>query len=325
MLVKKRFYCVCIIGFFALLGLTNLTLAAEKPTIAVFDFTVSETVTGEIRVETSGDTGRVSRVTVKKEYTTSLLTDKLVTALTNSKKVSVVERKKLDSLRQETQLTQAGLTDPKKSVEFGKLLGADYFLLGSLSMLDGKVAFEMLPYNLGQQKITELLVGADIRIVDTETGKIIAAKSEKVKQTKRETNPTTGGNNISVEFQHEVYDELVRRLVARVMDTLFPIKVAYFSNGLAYLNRGGLEEGTQYEIVSLGETIRDPDSGEIIGQAETKLAIVKVTRGTEKMSTAEVLQWFTTEKNIPEGSLCRLVLPGEAEDSKKEQTSQSIQ
>lgn len=320
MTVIKLFWFY-IIAFIVMLGSVNRAVGAEKPTIAVFDFSVSETVTGEITVQTSPGGGRVS---VKREYKTSLLTDKLVTALTTSKKVLVVERKKLASLRQETQLTQAGLTDPNKSVKFGKLLGSDYFLLGSLSMLDGKVSFETLPYNMGQQRITELLVGADIRIVDTETGKIIAAKSEKVKKIKRETNPASGGSNISVEFQHEVYDELVRRLVARVIDTLFPIKVAYFSNNVVYMNRGGIKEGTRYEVVKVGEMIRDPDSGEILGQAETKLAIVKVTRGLEKLSQAEILQWLTTEKDIPSGSLCRVLLQDEADASKQGQPAKSL-
>ena len=64
-----------------------------------------------------------------------------------------------------------------------------------------------------------------------------------------------------------------------------------------------------------------PDTGEVLGQAETKLAIIKATRGTEKLSQAEVVQWFNGEKNIPDGSLCRLVLPGEAETSKKKKSS----
>jgi len=176
-----------------ILGLVNGALgAAGKPTVAVFDFGLSPTVTGEIIIETGG-ASRV--VTISAELQTSLLTDKFVTALTKSEKVSVVERKKLASLRDETSLSQAGLTDPNKSVEFGKLLGADYFLYGSLSMLDGKMGYEVL------------------------------------------------------------------------------------------------------------------HSGEIIGQTETRLAIVKVTQGLGKLSKAELVNWVTEDKTIPEGSLCRLFLP----------------
>jgi len=316
-MAKEKPLYLYLIVLFGLISSTTYGERTGKPTLAVFDFTVSQTVTGEISVQTSGGASRIINVGV--EYQTSLLNDKFVTALAKTQKVSVVERKKLASLREETQLTQAGLTDPNKSVEFGKLLGADYFLFGTLSMLDGKMSYATLPYNLGVQRLIDFLVGADIRIVETKTGKIIAAKSQKVKKTKKEANPLDSDNTIPVEFQHEAYDDLVQRLVATTIDTLFPIKVANYSDNVAYLNRPNLEPGKRYEVVRLGEVIRDPDTGEVLGQVETKVAIVKVLRGMEKFSTAEVVEWFTPEKTIPQGSLCRTLLPSDLEPPKKEQ------
>ncbi|OHB73401.1 MAG: hypothetical protein A2Z25_01320 [Planctomycetes bacterium RBG_16_55_9] len=316
-MIVRRLFWFCLIVCTIVLGHSRHSAGGtgtSKPTIVVFDFNVGETVSGKVVIRT-GAVG--SQVASLGDYQTSLLTEKLVTALVASKKVSVVERKKLDTMMEEMNLTKADLTDPQKSVNFGKLLAGDYLMHGSLSMLDGTIAYETLPYNMGKQRVTELLVGADIRIVDTETGKIVCAKSEKVKSIKRETNPPSGGNDISIEFQHELYDELVQRLVARVIDTLFPIKVAYFSNNIVYMNRGGLKEGTKYEVVILGEEIRDPDSGEVLGQAESKLAIVQVTRALEKLSQAEIIESFTTEKTIPSGSLCRVFLPEETGDSEK--------
>lgn len=316
MLSIKKMLPVCIAVFIMMLLVGNNTAAAAgKPTIAVFDFTVGETVTGQISIQTGTSSGRLS---LQGEYKTSLLTDKLVTALVKSKKVTVVERKKLASLEQEIQFTKSELADPNKAVKYGKLSGANYFLLGKLSMLEGNITYKKLPYNLGQQKTTELLAGADIRIVDTETGSIICAKSEKVKNVKKETNPTGTTNNIPVEFQDEVYNELVRKLVARVIDTLFPIKVAYFSNNIVYLNRGGLKEGAQYDVIIPGEVIRDPDTKEVLGQVETKFARITVTRSLEKLSQAKVIEWFGSEKTIPAGALCRVLLPEEGAGSEKQ-------
>ncbi len=283
--------------------------AAGKPTIAVFDFTVSPTITGEVVVVTGSGGSRVASFGA--EYQTSLLTDKFVTALTKSQKVSVVERNKLASLSEEVQLSQAGLTDPSKSVEFGKLLGADYFLFGSLSMIEGRISYETLPYSMGQRRTVQLVVGADLRIVETETGKILAAKGQRAKRVEAEVNSSNSDNAIPVEFQHETYDELVRRLVASTIDTLFPIKIASFSEGVAYLNRGDLEPGAKYEIVKLGDIIRDPDTGEVLGQTESRVALAVVTQGLGRLSKAEVTEWFVSDKSIPDGALCRLLLPSE--------------
>lgn len=294
-------------GVAILLGLAAYAPGGTgKPTIAVFDFTVSPTVTGEIIVETAGASRVIS---IGTEYQTSVLTDKFVTALTKSQKVSVVERKKLASLTDEVKLTQAGLTDPNKSVAFGKLLGADYFLYGSLAMLDGKVTHDKVPYGMGVRKTMQFVVGADLRIVETQTGKILAAKGQRAKWGKVEVNPSGNDDRIPPEGQQEAYEQLVQRLVASTIDTLFPIKVATFSENTAYLNRGDLQPGSKYEVFKLGEVILDPDTKEVLGQTETKLAIVTVAQGLGKLSKAEVTEWFVADKAIPVGSVCRLALP----------------
>ena len=293
-----------------ILATQNCTTGAEKPSIAVFDFDIAITTTGKIMIETN----RASKqIEIKETYETSLLTDKLITTLTKSKKVSVVERKKMASLMQEMSLTEAELTNPKKSIKLGKLLGADYFLFGYLSMLDGEVIYKKLPYNAGRQKVIEFLAGADIRIVQTETGKIIAANSKKVKKSKKENNPSDTEDKVPVEFQHEVYDQLVDELVNSIINTLFPIKVAAFSDGVVYINRGDLKEGSKYRIMKLGEVICDPDTGEVLGQTETKLAVVEVTKGLKKLSKANVLEWLTEDESIPEGAVCRLLTPDKDE------------
>jgi len=295
---------------FSLVPVTHVFGTPEKPTVAVFDFKVSQTVEGKIVISTGSDTG--GGVTIASEPHTSVLTDKLITALVKSGKVSVVERTKFWLLKNETELSRVGLTDPNRSVEFGKLLGADYFLLGSLSTLDGKVSYEKLPYDIGLRRTAQLIVGADIRIVETKTGKILSADSQKVTLTKAENNPSDSGGGIPLEFQREGYDELVRRLVASTIDTLFPIKVASFSESIVYLNRGGLEPGAKYRIVKVGDVVRDPDTGSILAQAETTIAIVVITEGFDKVSKGNVTDWLADQRAISPGSVCRLVLPNEA-------------
>jgi hypothetical protein len=163
---------------------------------------------------------------------------------------------------------------------------------------------------LGQKRTTRLAIGADIRIVETKTGQVLAARSQKVKRLRTETAYTEADAGLLVDFQHEVCDELVQRLVADAIDTLFPIKVAMVSKNTVYLNRADLVPGTKYEVVKLGDIrIHDPDTGEDLGQTEVRLATITVTQGLDKSSKAEVSKWFVEDKDIPKGSLCRLVLP----------------
>jgi len=290
--------------------------APQRPTVAVFDFALGGTVVQGVTAGVLIQRGRRASLRVERTAETNLLTSKLITALAKSEKVRVVERGKMAAIMDEFELTEAGLTDPKRSVEAGKLLGADYLTFGCVNLLDPEVEFKRLPYDAGTQRIMRLTVAADIRIVEAETGRVITAETKKAKGTRKELNPRERSRELPAEFQHEVYDRLVEQLVDSVLDTLFPIKVAAFSDDVAYLNRGGLEPGAVYVVVEPGEIIVDPDTGEILGQSETRIATLRVTEALRKLSKAEVTHWEADRRSIAKGSVCRRLRPQE-EDSKE--------
>ncbi len=62
-----------------------------------------------------------------------VLQEKLITALVKARWCKVVERERLDRALAQLKLDAAGLTDPATRKQLGKLLSADYLLLGSVS------------------------------------------------------------------------------------------------------------------------------------------------------------------------------------------------
>jgi len=60
-----------------------------------------------------------------------------------------------------------------------------------------------------------------------------------------------------------------------------------------------------------------PDTGEILGQEEKKMAVLQITESDQKFSKAEVVEWLTEEKNIPIGSLCRRIFETEQDEQAK--------
>jgi len=280
----------------------------DKPTIAVLNFGIGKSAIGTVTVHNSRE---IRRVELKVGYETSLLTDKFIVALSKTQKLVVVEREKLTAMLEEANLSELDMTDPHKSVKIGKLLGADYLLMGTVSMLDGKVSYKSMPYNAGSVKITEFIAGADLRIVQTETGRIMTANSQKAKKVTKDLNSNDEG--ISAEMQHEVYDELVSKLVDSAIETLFPVKVASFAEETVYLNRGDLKIGNRYAVFKLGNQVIDPDSNEVLGQIETKLANIEITEAAKGFSKAKVLDWAGNEKTIPSGAICRTIAIAEIE------------
>ncbi len=273
----------------------------SKPTIAVFDFGFADTASKKVTVETQDR----ERVTKETSVETSLLRDRFITALAKSDRIKVVEREKINQIMEEAKLTQSDLTDPNQAMELGNLLGAEYFLLGTISMLDGSIEREELPYEAGTQTTVEHAAGANIRIVNTETGEIVAAESMQAKS--REQSLDSNVSSIGEQFKQQTYDQLVQKMVDSVMSELFPLLVAAYSQGTVYLNQGGLEEGSRKKVVEPGEEIVDPDSGRVLGTTEADVAIVEVVQGLDDVSQAEVVEWLREEQDIPRGAKCRPV------------------
>lgn len=283
----------------------------EKPTLAVMDFQIGPSVARKKEIYSSRFGRRKKEESVSLE--TSLFTNKLITEFTKTNRVSVVEREQLNQLMKESDLSRMEYTDPQHSVEIGKILGADYMLFGTISLLDGEVSTESVPFTDRKRKTIHFVVGADIRITNSETGEIEAAETLKAtgKKTIREDS-----DFLMSEFQNKIYNKLVGKIAKRTMNTLFPIRVAQFANNTVYLNRGNLEKGSQYEVVQLGEKIKDPATGKVLGRSEKKVARIKITEGMNKMSKASVIEWFTDEsKQIPDGSICRVIGENSEDDS----------
>ncbi len=82
----------------------------------------------------------------------------LITAFVNEGRFEVIERRLLEQILEEQQMSQSGLVDQDTASAIGKLLGVKVIISGSVSKL---------------QNFMEV----NARIVDVETGSIITAES----------------------------------------------------------------------------------------------------------------------------------------------------
>lgn len=91
------------------------------------------------------------------------LTQIITSDLMPATSLKIVDRQRLDVLRSEIGISNSGFADPDQAVKAGRLLGAQSYLFGSLIMLpDG-------------------LVRIDLRLVETETGRVLLAESRERK------------------------------------------------------------------------------------------------------------------------------------------------
>lgn len=117
-----------------------------------------------------------------------------------------------------------------------------------------------------------------------------------------------------------MYEEITARFVERLMSTVFPMKVMQAKSGNVYINRGrtgDFEKGDTLNLYKPGETMRDPDTGKVLGTTEVQVGKVRVKRVTPKFSIAKVIDQ-NNDTSIKKGFLLRRPGSGTTQDEKPE-------
>lgn len=144
-------------------------------------------------------------------------------------------------------------------------------------------------------------VNATIYVVDSTTGQVLASKSVVGTAGKRGIGIGYSGSGFSGDVESFKKDnvgkaveaacsEAVEFIVAQLGKIPWSGSVVQVAAGKVYINRGtreGVSEGQTF-VVGTTETIRDPDSGEVLDSSVEEVARIEVTQAKEKLSIAKV-------------------------------------
>ena len=85
--------------------------------------------------------------------------------------------------------------------------------------------------------------------------------------------------------------QAAQEMVTRIVNTVYPLRVARVDGKTLYLNRGNdgsLKVGDRLAVYSQGEAITDQDTGEVLGNTEQEVAQAVVTAVEARFSKAEL-------------------------------------
>jgi curli biogenesis system outer membrane secretion channel CsgG len=227
--------------------------------------------------------------------------DMLVTELVKSGKYRVIEREQLQAIMQEKHLSLSGDIDPKTAIQFGKMLGVEYLIAGAVTELGVTDRNASVPggflrglpsVSVRSQKMEAAL---DARAFSTSTGEIVWADTAKDETSDSSVYVAGAGGGAN---DRNKVDKLMRPVVQKLAASL--AKASLSSSGLGgagdasgvvgkiakadgstlYVNAGseaGVKEGDEFAVYRVGEQIKDPDTGEVLGANEMKVGRVKIT------------------------------------------------
>jgi hypothetical protein len=285
---------VLIVVSFVLL-LSSSSLLAARPTIAVLDFTADkDTITFGY--------GFIVRETV--ESSTKFLTSELMTFLVKTNKFDVVERSRMKDILAEQEFSESGYISPETAVKLGKLIGADYFVMGKIEQFQAAIENKKIPYTDEVKKQYEGKITVNVRIVDSRGGKIVTANKFAVEH--EDLNRKWDKEITPADFLDALKEKAVKNIVNGIVEGVFPLKVIKITGDKVYINRGAgvsFKVGDTLAVLAQGEGLVDPDTGESLGSAEEEIGRVEVLTIQKKFSTAKIV---SGAGQIKKGAIVRL-------------------
>lgn len=237
------------------------------------------------------------------ENVAEIMTEQLIVAIQNGGQYTVVERLQMGAILRE-QGFQNIAVDPAQAVEIGKLLGANYSLIGKVTMasttdnsagnllgalakaglsgdeIDGSAALGILAGMLNNSNAVTGHIDLDVRFVDNETGEIIFAKSFEGKSNAANTEAAFSG------ACKQAAENFLRELQ---ISKPFSARIAEIYGEDVYIDQGftsGLQKGEILTVAREGAPI--VVNGKIVGVRTTAICLARVIEVNAEYSVCRV-------------------------------------
>jgi curli biogenesis system outer membrane secretion channel CsgG len=217
-----------------------------------------------------------------------------------SEKFSVIEREKLDMVLKEQGLGASGALDQQTAAQVGKVLGIKYIITGGID----KFAINTTKGGFGGVggSYTKAEATINLRLIDTTTAERVAAVS--ADGDVKKGGGVFKGASLSREDEWGIASEAIEKASQNVV-ALFAAhkslaklgaggvmagaegKIIKVEGTKAWINMGsvsGLKVGDKFTVLSVGEELRDPDTGQVLGVEESTTGEGTVSEVQERFS-----------------------------------------
>ena len=229
-----------------------------------------------------------------------IMTEQLMTVLNHSGSYTVTERTQLGSVLKELGFQSTGAVDPNQAIEIGQMTGAQYSLIGKVTMAEvtrNQTAnlFDAAVQAFGGTRSVSGYVGnsrskisLNVRLIDNRTGESVL--SMQVDGAKSGNEPMAAFHGACKEAANRVLKNLRESTpaVAYVMDTDLNTNSVYIDQG----TESGFKKGDRLTIVRNGRTLTN-ESGEVVTVLQDVLGKVEVVHADAGYSVCKIIEQST--------------------------------
>jgi hypothetical protein len=276
-------------------------LATTKLSLAVSPFEV------QAKSAVFGD------ITVSGTELTKQFSQRLITLLRDSNRFDLLDRDYDKAFRDEINLIKSDDTDLEQKARIKQVQGADYLLTGRIRRAEITTELKDIPTTgIRSAEYRGHFVG-EVRLLVPATRQVAFSHEYRIKletpEVKELADEWRRDERDFDQIKDAFLDLAVRQIIEDVLNDIYPVRIALIEQGQVILDQGGqrMKPGAVYEIFTKGKAILDPQTQEVLGQDEGKVATLKVTRILPKFCYAQVLDGEAADIKV--GQVCR-VLPG---------------
>jgi curli biogenesis system outer membrane secretion channel CsgG len=256
------------------------------------------------------------------------ISDLLVKHLVKDGTYSVIERRALDKILAEQNFSNSDRANPASAAKIGKMLGVDAIIVGSITQFGGENKNTKIGgggggwggFGMGGVglKKSKAIVALDARMVDIDTGEILAVAEGKGESSRSGTSLVGGGGNwhgfggggvdfSSSGFEETIIGEAVKaavqqmstgviagntKLMTRTVNVQGQVAFVEMANHQVVLNVGaknGLKVGDKLTVERVSQEIKDPATGAVLRRMSSKIGTVEVSDVDEVSAVAKIV------------------------------------
>lgn len=236
------------------------------------------------------------------------LTEMLTTALFESGRFVVLERKTVDDALDEQDFGAGGRVNPETAPAVGRAVGAQVLITGDVteftyqkSSVGGNISILRSVGATGER--LKAMVALDLRLVDVVTGEVVFSKrvDGEAAATGVSADVQVGdqqfGSGISSQTplgqaSREAIGKAVAAIVEGLRDVPWSGRIVDVRGESIYVNagaEGGMAPGTRLDVFAQGETLVDPETGVALGTPDVRVGSVEVVQVEEKYAVARIV------------------------------------
>jgi curli biogenesis system outer membrane secretion channel CsgG len=213
------------------------------------------------------------------------LHQQVVNELTQTGRFSVLDREFTGDVANELDLVSSGQAPTSEFAKLGQALSADLIWVGQIESL----GYQRHAQNLAtsDRQLVSYSGGATLshRLINVATRQIVF--SDSVSAVVPAMGPTTLGLAVNTQEKlGELEGGLASQVVPEIVMRMFPVTVVSRNGNAVVLSQGGkiLREHLSYQIVLMGDEVKDPQTGQSLGRMEQPCCVVDIDHVAPTMS-----------------------------------------